>query len=96
VIDLLNLKSSVDDPQDAQRDGQTRLASSSSKRLVVFLWCLVFQAQIVQVTIPAGCPTTFALTTGTMFALVGWTTMEGLNHVKLCSDGRCKDFFAQT
>jgi hypothetical protein len=39
-----------DNPQDAQRDRQTRKASSSSERLVVFFLCIVFQARMVQVT----------------------------------------------
>jgi hypothetical protein len=38
-----------DDPQDAQRDRQTRSASLSSECLVVFLWCVVIQERMVQV-----------------------------------------------
>jgi hypothetical protein len=37
-----------DDLQDDQRDRQTRSASSSSERLVVFLLCLVFREREVQ------------------------------------------------
>jgi site-specific DNA recombinase len=43
-----------DDLQDAQRDRQTRLASSSSERLVIFLLCLVFQERMVQAASTAG------------------------------------------
>jgi hypothetical protein len=32
-----------DDLQDAQRDRQTRKASSSTGSLAIFLWCIVFQ-----------------------------------------------------
>jgi hypothetical protein len=35
--------------QYTMRDRQTRSASSPSERLVVFFWCLVFQARMVQV-----------------------------------------------
>jgi len=37
-----------DDPQEDQRDRQTRSASLSSERLVVFLLCLVFREREVQ------------------------------------------------
>jgi len=40
-----------DDPQDAQRDRQTQKAGYSSKRLAVFLLCIVFHERMVQVAI---------------------------------------------
>jgi site-specific DNA recombinase len=40
-----------DYPQETQRDRQTRDASSSSARLAIFLFCIVFQERIAQVAI---------------------------------------------
>src|SRR5262249_8305927 len=56
--------------QDTQRDRQTQSASSFSKRLAVFFFCLDFQERMVQVTI------TELLTSGHQYAalwlLLGW------------------------